>query len=160
MIREMTEADRPAVWAILEPIIRAGESFAVPIDADVEGGFAYWNGPGASIFVMEREGQIVGSYCLRANQKGGGSHVANAGYAVAEGFAGQGIARKLCEHSLEVAKERGFQAMQFNFVISTNVRAVRLWQRCGFEIVGRLPKAFLHPSAGYVDVFVMYQTLA
>jgi ribosomal protein S18 acetylase RimI-like enzyme len=49
--------------------------------------------------------------------------------------------------------------MQFNFVISTNERAVRLWQSFGFEIVGRLPKAFLHPALGYVDAFVMYRDL-
>src|SRR5947209_1497204 len=48
------------------------------------------------------------------------------------------------------------RAMQFNFVVSTNERAVRLWQSFGFEIVGRLPEAFEHPSLGWVDALVMF----
>jgi ribosomal protein S18 acetylase RimI-like enzyme len=65
----------------------------------------------------------------------------------------------MCAHSLERARERGFQAMQFNFVVSTNERAVALWRSFGFEIVGRLPGAFHHPAAGFVDALVMYRSL-
>jgi len=120
---------------------------------------AYWFAPDNEVFVAEDSGEIVGTYCMRANQKGGGAHVANCGYITASGAFGRGVARAMCAHSLEHAKSRGFRAMQFNFVVSTNERAVRLWQSFGFEIAGRLPGAFLHPRDGYVDVFVMHRSL-
>src|SRR4030095_2937183 len=100
-----------------------------------------------------------GTYFLQANQRGGGSHVANCGYMTAGSASGRGVGRAMCEHSLERAAARGFRAMQFNFVVSTNEGAVRLWRQCGFEIVGRLPSAFLHPTAGYVDALVMFRAL-
>ena len=103
---------------------------------------------------------MLGTYFLRANQRGGGAHVANCGYVTAAGSEGRGIARAMCRHSLRQALERGFRAMQFNFVVSTNERAVKLWQGMGFEIVGRLPGAFEHPEHGFVDALVMYLTLS
>ena len=106
-----------------------------------------------------RAREVVGSYYLRANNRGGGAHVANCGYIVAPAAMGRGVARAMCAHSLDRARERGFRAMQFNFVISSNERAVRLWQSCGFAIVGRLPGAFEHPRLGFVDALVMYRTL-
>jgi ribosomal protein S18 acetylase RimI-like enzyme len=117
---------------------------------------AYWMGGDRETFVAEENGEIIGTYYLCANQPGGGAHVANCGYMTANASAGRGVARKMCEHSIELARARGFKAMQFNFVIATNVRAVRLWQSLGFDIVGRLPAAFTHPQHGYVDALVMY----
>ncbi len=105
------------------------------------------------------EGVVLGIYYMRPNQAGGGRHVCNCGYITGAAAAGRGIARRMCEHSLKHARSRGYRAMQFNFVVSTNERAVKLWQSLGFEIVGRLPAAFSHPIAGYVDAFVMYQQL-
>ena len=102
---------------------------------------------------------MVGTYLLRANQAGGGSHVANCGYVTAAAAQGQGVARAMLEHSLALARARGFLAMQFNFVVSTNERAVKTWQANGFEIVGRLPGAFRHPRLGFVDALVMYRRL-
>jgi len=119
----------------------------------------YWFTDGHEVFVAELEGEVVGTYYLRANQRGGGSHVANCGYMTAGPASGRGVAHAMCVHSLERARERGFRAMQFNFVVSTNERAVKLWQRCGFTIVGSLPDAFLHPNKGFVDAFVMYREL-
>jgi len=101
----------------------------------------------------------VGTYYLRANQAGGGRHVCNCGYVTKATASGRGIARAMCLHSLALARSRGYRAMQFNFVVSTNERAVRLWQSLGFEIVGRLPGAFRHPIQGFVEALVMYQTL-
>ena len=94
-----------------------------------------------------------------ANQSGGGAHVANCGYVTAPSATGRGVAQAMLEHSLVRARDRGFRSMQFNFVISSNDRAVKLWQRNGFEIVGTLPGAFLHPKLGYVDAYVMYRNL-
>jgi GNAT superfamily N-acetyltransferase len=110
------------------------------------------------VFVAEEDGEIVGTYFLQANQKGGGAHVANCGYVTAAAQ-GRGLARMMCDHSIERAKARSFRAMQFNFVVATNENAVRSWQSCGFEIVGQLPDAFLHPRLGYVDASVMYRAL-
>ena len=159
LIREALEKDAEEIWAILEPIIRAGETYPLPRDMDRERALAYWFSPGHEVFVAEDSGAVVGTYFLKANQKGGGAHVANCGYMTAPHATGRGVARAMCAHSLEHARERGFRAMQFNFVVSTNQRAVRLWQTCGFEIIGRLPQVFEHPKLGFVDALVMYRQL-
>jgi ribosomal protein S18 acetylase RimI-like enzyme len=124
-----------------------------------EDALAYWCGADRRTFVAEEQDHIVGTYYLRANQQGGGAHVANCGYITAAEASGRGIARRMCEHSLEEARLAGFRAMQFNFVISTNQRAIALWQRMGFIIVGTLPGAFEHPAHGDVDACVMFRQL-
>jgi ribosomal protein S18 acetylase RimI-like enzyme len=111
-------------------------------------------------FVAEEDGEIVGTYYIRANQAGGGRHICNCGYMTSAAATGRGVARAMCGHSLDYARERGFRGMQFNFVVDTNTRAVALWQSLGFEIVGRLPKAFHHPKLGFVDALVMFRPLA
>jgi len=155
----MKGEDADAVWRILEPMVRAGETYPLPRDMSKEDMLSYWTGADHEVFVAEEDGEVVGTYFLKANQKGGGAHVANCGYVTAAAAQGRGIARMMCSHSLEHAKTRGFRAMQFNFVVATNENAVRLWQSCGFEIVGRLPGVFSHPRLGYVDALVMYRTL-
>jgi ribosomal protein S18 acetylase RimI-like enzyme len=159
LIRPATDGDKNAIWAIMEPIIRAGETYTLPRDMDKASALAYWLSAEREVFVAEENGDIVGTYCLQANQKAGGDHVANCGYITAVSATGRGVARAMCAHSLDRARERGFRAMQFNFVVSTNERAVRLWQSFGFEIVGCLPGAFHHPAQGYVDAYVMYRHL-
>jgi len=159
VIRAATASDSEAIWKILEPVIRVGDTYTLPQDMSREEALAYWNAPGHEVFVAEENQEIVGTYYLRANQKGGGAHVANCGYMTAPSASGRGVARAMCQHSLERAKGRGFRAMQFNFVVASNERAVRLWLGMGFEIVGRLPLAFLHPRLGAVDALVMYRHL-
>jgi ribosomal protein S18 acetylase RimI-like enzyme len=159
LVRPAADRDNNAIWAIMEPILRAGETYCLPRDRDKESALRYWLSPEREVFVTENQREIVGTYCLQANQKGGGAHVANCGYMTAASATGRGVARTMCAHSLDRARERGFRAMQYNFVISTNERAVRLWQSFGFEIVGRLPGAFQHPTHGYVDAYIMYRTL-
>jgi ribosomal protein S18 acetylase RimI-like enzyme len=158
-VRAAVDADSPSIWKILEPIIRAGDTYALPRELTRSDALAYWYSNHHDVFVADESGEVIGTYYLRANQSGGGSHVANCGYMTAATASGRGVARAMCAHSLTYAKSRGFRAMQFNFVVSTNERAVRLWQSFGFEIVGRLPEAFLHPGAGYVDAYVMYRML-
>ncbi|HUD52663.1 GNAT family N-acetyltransferase [Parvibaculum sp.] len=159
LIRASNPDDDAAIWPILEPTIRAGETYPLPRDMAKSEALAYWHTPGHHVFVADKNNAILGTYYLRANNRGGGSHVANCGYMTAETARGQGIARAMCEHSLVQAKTLGFRAMQFNFVISRNEAAVHLWQACGFEIVGRLPEVFDHPRFGLVDALVMYRTL-
>lgn len=159
LIRLATAADRPAIWGILEPTIRAGETYALERDMPEDEAIAYWMGPGRATFVAEQDGRIVGTYYLTANQRGGGGHVANCGYMIDPEARGRGIARAMAEHSLAEARRRGFAAMQFNFVVASNEPAVHLWHDLGFAIVGRLPGAFQHPRLGYVDALVMYRRL-
>lgn len=159
LIRAAAPSDDDALWHILEPMIRAGETYTLPRDLARAEALAYWRAPGNEVFVVEDDGHVVGTYYLRANQRGGGDHVANCGYVTAQGSTGRGVARAMCQHSLERAKARGFTAMQFNFVVATNERAVRLWRNLGFETVGRLPGAFRHPTLGPVDALVMYRAL-
>lgn len=158
-IRPETPADDDAIWAILEPAFRAGETYPIPRDISRADALTYWRTPGHSVFVAEQDGRVVGTYYLRANNRGGGAHVANCGYVVAPDAMGRGVARAMCAHSLDQAKTRGFHAMQFNFVIASNARAVRLWRSCGFEIVGTLPGAFQHPQLAMVDAYVMMRSL-
>jgi ribosomal protein S18 acetylase RimI-like enzyme len=159
LIRTATRKDDEAIWAILEPVLRAGETYTLPREMSREDALAYWLSPEHDVFVAEEDGSILGTYYLRANQQGGGAHVANCGYMTAQQATGRGVARAMCVHSLDVARQRGFRAMQFNFVVSTNERAVHLWTSLGFAAVGRLPAAFLHSTLGYVDALVMYRAL-
>lgn len=158
-IRPAGSGDAAAVWAILKPHIRAGETYALPRNLTRRQALAWWFAPDHEVFAAELDGAVAGSYFIRPNQKGGGAHVANAGYATAPRSSGRGVGRRMCAHSIETARERGFFAMRFNFVVSTNIRAVALWRSFGFEIVGRLPEAFAHPSMGRVDALVMYRKL-
>jgi ribosomal protein S18 acetylase RimI-like enzyme len=159
LIRPYEARDADALWALLEPVIRAGETYAPPRDMTRAAALSYWTGADREAFVAEDEGRIVGTYYLKANQAGGGAHVANCGYVTAADVAGRGMARQMCMHSFEAARTRGFRAMQFNLVVSTNERAIRLWQHLGFETVGRLPGAFHHPDLGDVDALVMFRRL-
>ncbi|WP_077148689.1 GNAT family N-acetyltransferase [Sphingopyxis sp. KK2] len=159
LIRPATPADRAAIWAILEPVIRAGETYTLDRDMSEEAALAYWFGADKAVFVAEEDGVVLGTYYLRANQGGGGAHVCNCGYMTGAAATGRGVARAMALHSFEEAKARGFRAMQFNFVVASNARAVGLWQSLGFEIVGRLSGAFAHPALGFVDALVMVRAL-
>jgi L-amino acid N-acyltransferase YncA len=158
-IRRAVPTDHSAIWSIIAPTIKAGETYALDPGMSEADALAYWTGPDRETFVLEEDGRILGTYYIRPNQAGGGAHVANCGYMTGADATGKGVARRMCKHSLEHARARGYQAMQFNFVVSTNERAVRLWQSLGFDTVGRLPSAFRHPKLGYVDALVMFQTL-
>lgn len=147
------------IWGILEPVFRAGETYTLPQDITREEAVSYWFADGNHVFVAEEDGEVLGAYYLRANQRGGGSHVCNCGYITAAHAMGRGVARAMCLHSKRHARKLGFRAMQFNFVVSTNERAVRLWQSLSFEVVGRLPSAFAHPVHGFVDALVMFAAL-
>jgi ribosomal protein S18 acetylase RimI-like enzyme len=158
-IRHATDADANAIWRIIEPTIRAGATYTLDPAMSREAALRYWLGPDKETFVAERDHLLVGTYYIRANQAGGGAHVANCGYMTAAESQGKGVARAMCEHSIAHARERGFKAMQFNFVVSANQRAVRLWHSMGFETVGRLPLAFRLPSGEYVDALVMFRRI-
>jgi ribosomal protein S18 acetylase RimI-like enzyme len=159
LIRPLSIPDHDVLWKILEPTFRAGETYPIQRDIGREAALSYWLSPGHEVFAAESEGEIVGTYYLRANHPGGGAHVCNGGSITAPFARGRGIAKAMCLHSLDHARARGFRAMQFNFVVATNTGAVRLWERCGFRIVGRLPGAFEHPALGFVDALVMFRDL-
>jgi ribosomal protein S18 acetylase RimI-like enzyme len=159
LIRPATKDDHDALWGLLEPVLREGETYALDRGMSRDAALAYWTSGERQAFVAVRETRVLGSYFIRTNHPGGGAHVANCGYVTALEARRNGVARALCLHSLEEAKRRGYRAVQFNFVVSTNETAVRLWQSLGFAIAGRLPGAFQHPRLGPVDVFVMFQSL-
>jgi ribosomal protein S18 acetylase RimI-like enzyme len=159
-IREALDADWPALWAVLEPTFRRGDTYTYPPDVSEDTARHSWTKvPTLTFVACNEEGTVLGTYVIRPNQPGQGAHVSNCGYVVSEAARGLGVASALCEHSQQQALRMGFLAMQFNFVVSTNERAVRLWQRMGFAIVGTLPGAFRHPQHGFVDAFVMYKQL-
>lgn len=158
-IREVIPSDEDAIWQILEPIIRAGETYDFPTQTSRDDALLAWLSPRNQCFVAHEGERILGTYVLHPNRLGGGSHVASCGYMTASDTNGRGVGRAMCEHSLAAARAAGFRAMQFNFVVATNDRAIKLWHGMGFETVGRVPEAFLHPVHGYTDALVMYQRL-
>ena len=158
-IREVTQEDFKQIWPIFQEIAAAGETYAYPRDISREEALKLWMHAPRKTYVIEQDGIILGTYYIKTNQAGPGSHVCNCGYMVSPAARGRGLATAMCKHSQKVARELGYKAMQFNFVASTNEGAIRLWKQLGFDTVGRLPKAFYHPSKGYVDALVMYKWL-
>lgn len=159
ILRDVSTADHPALWAMLEPVFRAGETYAVDTDISREDALAFWCGGNHRAFLAEAGGMGLGSYYICPNQGGGGAHVCNCGFVTAPGAQGRGVARAMLADALETARASGFRAMQFNFVVESNTRAIALWQAHGFEVVGRLPGAFRHPQKGFIDALVMYRRL-
>jgi ribosomal protein S18 acetylase RimI-like enzyme len=168
-IRLAKDPDRDAIWKIFHEVIAAGDTYPIDPEISREDAFAYWFGANTHTYVAEldrlkqsslqEDHCLVGTYILRPNQSGGGGQVANAAFMVPATARGQGIGRAMGEHCLKEARRLGFRAIQFNFVVSTNESAVKLWQDLGMEIVGTLPSAFRHPEKGDVDVYVMFQSL-
>lgn len=160
-IRPYEPTDWPAIWRIIEPVFRAGETYPYSPEITEAEAHKVWIEMPAQTFVAVHEHKgIQGTYYIKPNQPELGAHVCNCGYIVAHNARGTGIASAMCQHSQDAAVEMGFQAMQYNLVVSTNTGAVRIWQRHGFETIGTLPKAFRHLQLGLVDAFVMYKQLS
>ncbi|MEM9209963.1 MAG: N-acetyltransferase [Pseudomonadota bacterium] len=159
-IRPACRADHSQIWAILKPIFRAGETYAIEPTISEDAALAYWAAPQNHVFVASEGGDsILGTYYVKPNGRGFADHICNCGYAVAVNAQGKGVARAMLEQSLAQAKDLGFLAMQFNFVLESNARAITTWERAGFETIGRIPKAYRHPSAGLVDARIMHKDL-
>lgn len=158
-IREALASDFEDIWPIFYEITSVGDTYAYPLEVSKKEGKRLWMELPRKTYVAENEEGILGTYYIKTNQPGPGNHVCNCGYMVPHSSRGKGVATAMCEHSQKVALELGYEAMQFNFVASTNEGAVRLWQKLGYEIVGRLPQAFKHPSKGKVDALIMYKWL-
>lgn len=158
-IRRATTADHDMIWQIMHEVISAGDTYTFDPQTPRADALAYWFQPGSHAFVAEHDGRVIGTYIIKANQPGLGSHVANAAFMVSPGARGFGVGRRMGEHCLAEARRLGFLSMQFNFVVSANEAAVRLWKQLGFTIVGTLPQAFRHPTLGRVDAYVMFRHL-
>ncbi len=158
-IHESTAKDFQQIWPIFQEIVAKGDTYPYPPDINQEEAFHQWMEIPQKTFVAKLDEEIVGTYYIKPNQTGLGAHVCNCGYMVSSQARGQGIATQLCVHSQQSALELGYKAMQFNLVVSSNAAAVHLWNKLGFEIIGRLPKAFNHLRLGLVDAFIMYKWL-
>ena len=159
-VREASDRDFSEIWPFFRRIVSAGETYAYPRDLSEGQALDLWIENPRCTFVAVDRGRILGSYFLKTNLAGPGDHVCNCGYMVSPESRGKGLATIMCEHSQREAIRLGYQAMQFNSVVASNSGAVKLWTRLGFEIVGRVPKAFRHPSLGYVDTLIMYKWLS
>ncbi|MFZ8866956.1 MAG: GNAT family N-acetyltransferase [Paracoccaceae bacterium] len=158
-ITPATSADEERIWALLQPVFSAGDTYAVDPLIDREAAIAYWMEADKTAFILRIEGQAVGTYYIRPNQPGGGAHICNCGFITAPSARGKGVARRMLDHALIEAKQQGYRAMQFNFVLASNQRALAIWQRNGFATIGRIPQAFLHPKQGYVDALILHRSL-
>ena len=160
IISKAKPEDQADIWRILKPVFRAGDTYSIDPDISREDALAYWCAPAHQTFVARRDGDVLGTYYLRPNQGGGGRHVCNCGYMTAPEARGKGVARAMLTHSLREARAHGYLAMQYNFVVASNARAVDTWRRAGFETVGRMPRVFAHPEQGFVDALVMWKDLS
>ncbi len=159
-IRPFLETDWPSTWKILEPVFRAGETYAYSPDITEQEAHHVWiDAPLKTWVAVDDDDTLVGSYFLKANQPALGQHVCNCGYIVSPLAQGKGIASAMCSHSQDMAIENNFSSMQYNLVVSTNTRAIAIWKRHGFHIVGTLPKAYQSTSQGFIDAFIMYKEL-
>ena len=159
-IRDVLDSDWAAVWAFMQPILAAGDTYCWPTDTTEEAARTWWLGkPGGQVFVAVEDGAVVGTAELHPNQPGAGSHVANAGFMVSPSATGRGVGRALAHYVLEVAAREEYAAMQFNAVVATNEHAVRLWESLGFTILATVPEAFRHPDRGLVGLHVMHRFL-
>ena len=159
LLRRATDADWPAIWTVFRTVVAGGDTYAYAPDTPEAAARRVWMGPGIATYVAERGGEVVGTYGLKPNQPALGAHVANAGYMVRPGAFGGGVGTAMCEHSLAEARAAGYRAMQFNAVVSTNTRAVALWRRLGFAVIGTVPEGFRHRELGYVDLLIMHRFL-
>ena len=158
-IRPATKDDAASIWNIFRAVVAPGDTYSFAPDTTEKDAVAYFLGPGITSFVAEDNGRVIGMYKLIPNRIGRGSHVSNASFMVDPNAQGRGAGRALGEHCLDEARRQGYEAMQFNFVVSTNTAGVALWKKLGFEIVGTLPKAFDHATLGKVDAYVMHRFL-
>ncbi|WP_152649927.1 GNAT family N-acetyltransferase [Demequina globuliformis] len=161
-IRAATDADWPGVWAVLEPVFRAGETYTYPRDIREESARASWLGGEHTrvlVAVDAGPGDIVGTAKYLPNHPGAGAHVANASFAVAARAAGRGVGRALGQAVIDAARADGYRAIQFNAVVDTNVAAVRLWESLGFATLATVPEAFAHPTLGPVGLRIMHRFL-
>ncbi len=158
--RIATNEDEESLWGILEPMVRKGGTYVFSLDKSKESLMGYWMGVDKSTFVVELDGELVGTFYLKANQEGLGDHVCNAGFVVAPAAEGQGLGRWMGEFAQAEAKSRGFLAMQFNFVIKTNQRAVQLWKSLDFAVIGEIPEAYRHPELGLVPALIFHKKLS
>lgn len=159
-IKKYQETDWTQIWSIIEKVFLAGETYAYFPDITEQEAHKVWiETPQETYIVKDSSNKIIGTYYIKPNQPGLGSHVCNCGYIVSENARGQGVASTMCQHSQQRAIKIGFRAMQYNLVVSTNEGAIRLWERLGFQVIGTLPKAFKSKSKGFVDAIVMYKEL-
>jgi GNAT superfamily N-acetyltransferase len=160
--REAVDDDWVGIWPIVAEVVRGGDTYVHSPDIGEEAARAMWMSMGAprsATYVAVVDDRIVATAQLKPNQTGLGDHVANAGWMVAGAAAGRGVGRALADYVIGEARRLGFLGMQFNAVVSTNLRAIALWESLGFTIVGTVPRAFRHTEHGLVAVHIMYRDL-
>lgn len=158
-IRKAEDRDKAAVWQIIQSVIAGGDTYVFDPETPEDEMIAYWFSPEKHVYVAEQDGKILGTYWIKANQPGLGSHVGNGAYMVSPDAKGKGVGRKMAEHSIEEARRIGFHSIQFNFVVKSNEVAVRLWKSIGFEVIGEIPDAFNHKRIGLTNAYIMYRRL-
>ncbi|PRZ05527.1 L-amino acid N-acyltransferase YncA [Isoptericola sp. CG 20/1183] len=159
-IRTATDADWPLLWPVVEAVVRAGETYAYPLDLTSGQACELWmeRPPGRTVVAVEA-GVVLGTAKMGPNRPGHGDHVGTASFMVAEAARGRGVGRALAEHVVDRLRAEGYRGIQFNAVVESNTAAVRLWRSLGFEIVGTVPGAFRSPAHGEVGLHVMYRSL-
>ncbi len=152
--------DYDKIWDIFSNVIQTGDTYVFDSNTPKETLHKHWFADYMDTFVaVDENDEISGTYIIKQNQIDLGNHIANCSYMVNPNFQGKGTGKLLCEHSLQFAKDKGFLGIQFNIVVSTNIGAVKLWQKYGFHIIGTTPKGFRHKELGLVDTYIMFKDL-
>ncbi|MEU3554641.1 GNAT family N-acetyltransferase [Streptomyces fragilis] len=162
-IREATGDDWAGIWPFFRRIVAAGETYPYPPALGEQEARGWWvlPAPDRTVVAVADDGRIVGSAKMNCNasRAGNAAHMASASFMVDPDHHGRGVGRALCAYVIAWARGSGFRAIQFNAVVETNTRAVRLYESLGFRVVGTVPEAFRHPVHGLVGVHVMHLPL-
>ena len=158
-IRNAIDQDFEAIWDIFHNVVATGDTYAYSPDTSKKDAYDYWMPPQKKTYVATINDELVGTYFIKENQPGLGSHVANAAYMVHPEQHGKGIGLSMAEHSIDEARSQDYSAMQFNLVVSTNEPAVNLWKKMGFKIIGTTPHGFRHSSKGLIDTYILHRFL-
>lgn len=158
-IVEINSSKFDEIWAVLSPVFKTGETYPIAPDATKEDGKAYWFAPDKRVYAASDQGEIVGTYYIKPNQIGLGSHVCNAGFVVAAEHSGKGYGTLLGWHALQTAKEMGYESMQFNLVVANNIASLKIWQKLGFDVIGTIPEAFNYRGEKHIDAYILYKKL-
>jgi len=158
-IRKAIPEDNNQIWNIIKEVISKGDTYTFDPNSSKETMLEYWCGQDKHTYVATDNEEIIGTFVIKDNQPGLGSHIANASYMVSKKASGKGVGKTMGEFSLEEASRLGYTAMQFNIVVKSNTAAVQLWQKLGFDIIGEIPDAFNHKEIGLTNAYIMYRKL-
>lgn len=154
-----SEEEKKELYELFLEIIKEGDSYPQTLPYSFEEFFNYFFAKGSTVLICKENQKIVGGFYLKPNFPGKSSHIGNCGYIVNKDYRGQKIGFHLGKCSIDIAKELGYKSIIFNLVIKENIRAVKLWEKLGFKIIGTIPDAVKINNDKFHDAYIMFLNL-